>query len=54
MVCRFIKEQMEEVASMSALLRVVERSRDAKKSRDVKYNFSANARYLKSIFQSQA
>jgi len=31
---------------------VVERSRDAKKSRDVKYNFSANAKYLKSVFQT--
>ena len=31
---------------------VVERSRDAKKSRDVKYNFSANAKYLKSVFQA--
>lgn len=31
---------------------VVERSRDAGKARDVRYNFSANARYLKSVFQS--
>jgi len=31
---------------------VIERSRDAKHSRDVKYNFGANAKYLKSVFQS--
>lgn len=31
---------------------VIERSRDAGKARDVRYNFSANARYLKSVFQS--
>jgi sugar phosphate isomerase/epimerase len=30
---------------------VIERSRDAKKSSDVKYNFGANAKYLKSVFQ---
>jgi sugar phosphate isomerase/epimerase len=30
---------------------VLQRSRDAKKSRDVKYNFGANAAYLKSVFQ---
>jgi len=30
---------------------VLERSRDARKSRDVKYNFGANAKYVKSIFQ---
>ncbi len=30
---------------------VVERSRDATRPRDVKYNFSANVAYLKSIFQ---
>ena len=31
---------------------VLERSRDAKRSRDVKYNFSSNARYVKSVFQT--
>ena len=31
---------------------VLERSRDAKRSRDVKYNFSGNAKYVKSVFQS--
>ena len=30
---------------------VIERSRDAKKSSDVKWNFGANAKYLKSVFQ---
>lgn len=31
---------------------VLQRSRDKNKARDVKYNFSANAAYLKSVFQS--
>jgi len=31
---------------------VLQRSRDKNKARDVKYNFSANAAYLKSIFQA--
>jgi L-ribulose-5-phosphate 3-epimerase len=31
---------------------VIERSRDAARPTDVKYNFSANAAYLKSVFQS--
>jgi len=31
---------------------VLQRSRDASKARDVKYNFGANAKYLKSIFQT--
>jgi sugar phosphate isomerase/epimerase len=30
---------------------VLQRSRDAKKSGDVRYNFSANGKYVKSIFQ---
>ena len=30
---------------------VIERSRDARNSRDVKGNYGANARYLKSVFQ---
>jgi sugar phosphate isomerase/epimerase len=32
---------------------VVERSRDAKQATNVKYNFSANTAYVKSIFQNQ-
>lgn len=32
---------------------VVERSRDAKRATDVRYNFSANVAYLKSIFQAE-
>jgi sugar phosphate isomerase/epimerase len=32
---------------------VLQRSRDASKARDVKYNFGGNAKYLKSIFQPQ-
>lgn len=31
---------------------VLQRSRDKEKARDVKYNFSANGKYLKSIFQA--
>ena len=31
---------------------VMERSRDAKRSRDVKWNYGANAAYLKSVFQA--
>jgi len=30
---------------------VIERSRDSKDPRNVKWNFSANAAYLKSVFQ---
>lgn len=32
---------------------VIERSRDAAKPRDVKYNFGANTEYLKKVFQNQ-
>lgn len=32
---------------------VIERSRDAKRAKDVKYNFSANAAYLKKVFGAQ-
>ncbi|WP_316739491.1 sugar phosphate isomerase/epimerase family protein [Pedobacter aquatilis] len=32
---------------------VIERSRDAKQPTNVKYNFSANTKYLKSIFQAE-
>ena len=45
-----LKQVLDEM-SWSGWL-VLQRSRDAKKARDVKYNFSANAAYLKSIFQS--
>jgi hypothetical protein len=31
---------------------VLQRSREAAKVKDVKYNFSGNAAYLKSIFQA--
>lgn len=31
---------------------VIERSRDASRARDVRYNFGGNARYLKAVFQS--
>jgi sugar phosphate isomerase/epimerase len=31
---------------------VMERSRDARRARDVKWNYGANARYLKSVFQA--
>jgi len=47
---RKAKETLDEMGWSGWL--VIERSRDAKKSRDVKYNFGANARYLKSIFQA--
>jgi hypothetical protein len=30
---------------------VIERSRDAKKASDTKYNYGANAAYLKKVFQ---
>ena len=30
---------------------VIERSRDAKKPSDTKYNYGANAAYLKKVFQ---
>ena len=32
---------------------VVERSRDAGRTRDVRYNFGTNVAYLKKIFQNQ-
>ena len=32
---------------------VIERSRDAKKPTDVKYNFAANTAFMKSVFQSE-
>ena len=33
---------------------VLQRSRDASKARDVKYNFGGNAQYLKSIFEQHS
>ena len=32
---------------------VVERSRDARRAKDVRYNFSANVTYLKKMFQEK-
>ena len=47
---RKAKDTLDEMGWSGWL--VIERSRDAKKTRDVKYNFGANAKYLKSIFQA--
>lgn len=44
-----IKSALDEMGWSGWL--VIERSRDARNSRDVKGNFGANARYLKSVFQ---
>lgn len=44
-----IKATLDELGWSGWL--VIERSRDATRARDVKYNFSANAAYLKKIFQ---
>lgn len=44
-----IKATLDEMGWSGWL--VIERSRDAKRARDVKYNFSANAAYLKKVFQ---
>jgi sugar phosphate isomerase/epimerase len=44
-----VKKALDEMGWSGWL--VIERSRDAKNSRDVKGNFSANARYLKKLFQ---
>jgi len=44
-----VKAALDEMAWSGWL--VIERSRDAKDSRNVKKNFGANAAYLKSIFQ---
>lgn len=44
-----IKAALDEMGWSGWL--VIERSRDAKNSRDVKGNFGANTRYLKSVFQ---
>jgi sugar phosphate isomerase/epimerase len=45
-----LKQQLDEMGWSGWL--VLQRSRDAAKARDVKYNFGANAAYLKSIFQA--
>jgi sugar phosphate isomerase/epimerase len=45
-----VKQTLDEMGWKGWL--VVERSRDAKIPREVKQNFSANTRYLKSIFQA--
>jgi len=44
-----IKQTLDDLGWSGWL--VIERSRDATRARDVKYNFSANAAYLKKIFQ---
>ena len=44
-----VKKVLDEMGWSGWL--VMERSRDAKNSRDVKGNFGANTRYLKSVFQ---
>jgi L-ribulose-5-phosphate 3-epimerase len=46
-----VKQTLDEMGWSGWL--VIERSRDAKDSRNVKKNFGANAAYLKSIFQTQ-
>ena len=44
-----IKATLDEMGWSGWL--VIERSRDATRAKDVKYNFSANAAYLKKVFQ---
>ena len=44
-----LKQLLDEIGWSGWL--VLQRSRDAKKSGDVRYNFTANATYVKSIFQ---
>lgn len=46
-----VKDTLDEMGWSGWL--VIERSRDAKNARDVRGNFGANARYLKSVFQSE-
>jgi len=46
-----VKQTLDEMGWNGWL--VIERSRDAKQPTNVKYNFTANTRYLKSIFQSE-
>jgi Xylose isomerase-like TIM barrel len=45
-----LKQVLDEMGWSGWL--VLQRSRDAKRARDVKYNFGSNAAYLKSIFQA--
>jgi sugar phosphate isomerase/epimerase len=47
-----VKETLNDMGWKGWL--VVERSRDAKQPTNVKYNFSANTSYLKSVFQNHA
>ena len=44
-----VKKCLDEMGYSGWL--VIERSRDAKKPSDTKYNYGANTAYLKSIFQ---
>ncbi|WP_431291610.1 sugar phosphate isomerase/epimerase family protein [Pedobacter sp. P26] len=46
-----VKETLDDMGWSGWL--VVERSRDAKQPTNVKYNFSANTSYLKSVFQAK-
>ena len=46
-----VKQTLDEMDWSGWL--VIERSRDAKQPTNVKYNFTANTKYLKSIFQSE-
>jgi len=46
-----VKQTLDEMGWRGWL--VIERSRSAKNSRDIVWNFGANTRYLKSIFQEQ-
>ena len=45
-----LKQLLDEMGWSGWL--VLQRSRDAAKARDVRYNFGANAKYVKSIFQT--
>jgi L-ribulose-5-phosphate 3-epimerase len=45
-----LKQLLDEIGWSGWL--VLQRSRDAKKASDVRYNFTANAKYVKSIFQA--
>jgi L-ribulose-5-phosphate 3-epimerase len=46
---QLVKKTLDEMKWKGWL--VIERSRDATRSRDVKYNFGANTEYLKKVFQ---
>lgn len=45
-----VKKTLDEMGWSGWL--VIERSRDANKARDTKYNYGANTTYLKKVFQS--